>query len=49
MKEYFGFFLPDYKLLKDPINYNFIYNIQKYPLLKSIFRFVFRVINRIAR
>ena len=49
MKEYFGFFLPDYELLKDPTNYNFIYNIQKYPLLNSIFHFVFRIINRLSR
>jgi glycosyltransferase involved in cell wall biosynthesis len=49
LEEKFAFFLPDYELIRDPTNYNFICNIQKYPLLNSIFHFVFRVINRIAR
>ena len=49
MKEHFELFLPDYELLNDPAKYNFIYNLQKYPLLNSIFHFVFRVINRLVK
>lgn len=49
LKEYFEFFLPDYELFKDPTIYNFLLNIQKHPLLKSIFHFVFRVINRMLK
>lgn len=49
MKEYFEFFLQDYELLSDPTNYKFIYNIKKYPLLNTIFHFIFRVINRLVK
>lgn len=49
LNEYFEFFLPDYELVKDPTIYNFLLNIQNHTLLKSIFHFVFRVINRMLK